>query len=166
MPAQGHRKPVHSRRDKQMTFWVTAAERDRIRENAERAGVSPSAFVRGLALGKPMTAKPQGEAKELLRQLNRIGNNLQQLQRHAHMIGPSVCECLTHVYARVDAALTQWATGAVSIVLAPELISRLAHAGAVVNQLAHQANSRKPVTESDLLSALHDLTEKLLPVMR
>jgi len=166
MPAQGHRKPAHTRRDKQMTFWVTAAERDRIRENAERAGMSPSAFVRALALGKTVTAKPQGEVRELIRQLNRIGNNLNQLLRHAHTMGEVAEDCISHVYKRVDAALAQWATGSVSIALTSDMIARLAHAGAEINRLARLVNSRKPVPPAMLLTALQDLTEKLLPVMR
>lgn len=166
MPAQGHRKPAHTRRDKQMTFWVTAAERDRIRENAERAGMSPSAYVRALALGKTVTAKPQGEAKELLRQLNRIGNNLNQLLRHAHTMSEVAGQVLPHVYQRVDKALTQWATGAISIALTADMVSRLAHAGAEINRLARLANSAKPVPEAMLLTALHELTQQLLPVMR
>src|SRR5690606_31024452 len=166
MPARGHRKPAHTRRDKQMTFWVTAAERDRIRENAERAGMSPSAFVRALALGKAVSAKPQGDARELIRQLNRIGNNLNQLLRHAPGMGDIAEDCISHVYQRVDAAPAQWTTGATSIPLAGDVIARLAHAGAEINRLARLVNSRKPVPEAMLLTALQDLTEKLLPVMR
>lgn len=166
MPARGHRKPAHTRRDKQMTFWVTAAERDRIRENAERAGMSPSAFVRALALGKTVSVKPQGEARELIRQLNRICNNLNQLLHHAPTMEPVAGEAIAHVAKRADAALTQWATGAISIALTGDMIARLAHVGAEINRLARLANSRKPVPDAMLLTALQDLTEKLLPVMR
>jgi hypothetical protein len=117
-------------------------------------------------LGKTVTAKPQGEVKELLRQLNRIGNNMNQLLRHAHTMGEIAEEIITHVYKRVDMALMQWASGTISIALTADMVSRLAHAGAEINRLARLANSAKHVPEATLHTALHELTQQLLPVMR
>lgn len=161
---KGSRKPDHDRRTEQVTFWVTPSEKARISANAERAGVTMSAFIRSLALGKPVRQKPKVKAGVLILQLSRIGNNLNQLLDHAQRGKINGTEHIDHVFQRLTLALTHWTSDKASPKsIAPEAIVLLAHEGAKLNSLAHQANSGKPVPETQLLFVLHNLTDKLRP---
>lgn len=160
---KGSAKPNHKRRSAQVTFWVTPAERDRISANAERAGVTMSAYIRSLALGKPLRQKPGAMAGELIRQLNRIGNNLNQLLGHAQTGKINGAAHIEHVFKRVSIALTYWTSGEASGGIAQEAVTLLAHEGTRLNGLARQANKGELVSEDQLLSVLHDLTAKLIP---
>lgn len=163
MPAKGTRKPDHDRRSSQVTFWVTPAERDRIMESADRAGVTMSAYIRSLALGKDIRPKPSIATDALMIELTRIGNNLSQLMGHArdgHIPG---FENLEHVWNRVSLMLDFWAAAKPKKPIMPDRITRLRHEGSRLNALARQANSKKPVNEQELNAVLNDLTEKLRP---
>lgn len=160
---KGSTKPKHLRRTTQINFLVTPAERDRIAANAERAGVSISAYIRSLALGKPLRKAPRVQAGDLIRQLDRIANNLSQLLNHANAGTIDGAEHINHVHSRVAGALDWWGTGEPNRVFAPEAVTLLIHEGTRLNGLARQANKGEPVSEAALLSVLHDLTEKLRP---
>ncbi|MDE4063242.1 plasmid mobilization protein [Phaeobacter gallaeciensis] len=160
---KGSAKPDHKRRTAQVTFWVTPAERDRISANAERAGVSMSAYIRSLALGKPLRQKPGAMAGELIRQLTRVGNNLNQLLGHAQEGKIHGASHIEHVFRRVSGALKWWTSGEADRKIAQEAITLLAHEGTRLNGLARQANTGEPVSEDQLLSVLNDLTAKLIP---
>lgn len=156
-------KPEHKRRSVQITFWVTPSERARIDANAERAGVRRSTYIRSLALGKPLKAKPKVRADALTRELSRIMNNFNQLQNHATAGKIEGSEHLDHVADRVSIALEHWATGEASGAPAQSAIELLSHEGAKLNDLAHQANTGKALSERELLQVLHNLTDKLRP---
>jgi Mobilization protein NikA len=167
MPAKGYRKPDRDRRDTCFTFWVTRAEREAIRENAARAGLSPSAFVRTLALGRPVTPKPRkGAAPELIRQLSRLANNLVQLLRHAEvgiLPDPAPVEA---VHLRVMTALRHWASDSAARAIAPELIAEIVHQGALLNQLTRSANQGQgldPVMVDTVLSGLREAVRPVGP---
>lgn len=157
-------KPEHKRRSVQITFWVTPSERARIDANAERAGVRRSTYIRSLSLGKPMRAKPSVRADALTRELSRILNNFNQLQKHATNGKIGGGEHLDHVAERVSIALEHWATGNASEAPAQVAIDLLSHEGAKLNDLAHQAHTGKALNERDLLQVLHDLTDRLRPI--
>jgi hypothetical protein len=161
---KGSRKPDHDRRSEQVTFWVTPSEKARISANAERAGVTTSAFIRSLALGKPVRQKPKAKAGALILQLSRIGNNLNQLLDHAQRGRIDGAEHIDHVFQRLTLALKHWTSDNASPKsIAPEAMVLLDHEGAKLNGLAHQANSGKPVPQAQLLDVLNDLTDKLRP---
>lgn len=166
MPAKGHRKPPPVRRSTQMSFWVTPAERDRIAENAERAGVSISAYIRSLALGRPLKVKPSIKSAELIRQLSKLANNLNQLLEHAESGRIDCVDNIRHVRGRVFDVLTAWSDGKAQGGIASEDVAVLTHEGTTLNSLARQANSRKPVPADALLNVLHSLTGALRPFQR
>lgn len=160
---KGSTKPKHQRRTTQINFLVTPAERDRIAANAERAGVTISAYIRSLALGKPLRNKPRVQADELIRQLSRVGNNLNQLLDSAQIGRIDGAVHIEHVFKRVSLVLSHWTSGDAKPGFAPEAVTLLAHEGTRLNGLARQANKGEPVSEAQLLSVLHDLTDKLRP---
>ena len=72
-------------------FRTTLAERAEIERAARQAGLSPSEYVRSLALGnKPRASRPAtdpaliSELNRLVMEAKRIGNNVNQLARATH----------------------------------------------------------------------------------
>lgn len=136
MPPKGHRKRNQDRRSSQVTFWVTPAEKDRIAANAARSGVKVSAYIRSLALGKPLRLNPSVLTSDLIRQLSRIANNLDQLLRHAQAGRIEGQAHIQHVYERVNLALEHWTSAQTSQSAVEEQVALLRHEGARVNVLA------------------------------
>jgi len=101
MPYKGYRKSDHIRRSIKVTTYVTEAEFVLMHEAAEIAGMTLSAFVRTAAMGSRPKAKPSRVRAKLIRQLAAIGNNLNQLARHANAgrlpEGESILHTLSHV---------------------------------------------------------------------
>lgn len=56
-------------------------EKEELEQRADRAGLSLSGYLRRKALGKPVKTKVDGKA---LKELNRIGVNLNQLARRSN----------------------------------------------------------------------------------
>ena len=73
-----------ARRDRVLHLRLTEAEHESIRVRARLCGHTVSAFLRSTALGHRPRAKPGRLEREAIRQLARIGNNLNQLTRHAN----------------------------------------------------------------------------------
>ncbi len=166
MPAKGYRKPSRDRRSKCFTFWVTPAEKDAIQQNAERVGMTPSAYVRALALGQRVTPKPGKSGHELIRQLSRVGNNLNQLLRHADG-GQVLAAPLEAARVHVLAALRHWSAGNIDRSPAPELVAEIVHQGALLNDLARQANRKQvldPAMVETVLASLTEAVRRVAPV--
>ncbi len=74
--------PVAERRTVMVAARVTPAEHDAWRNKASAAGVSPSALLReAMARTRTWTAPTMAVESERVRQIARIGNNLNQLAR-------------------------------------------------------------------------------------
>lgn len=80
-------------RDKRIYVRVTAAEQERIEKNAESYGMSVSDFFRSVGLKKrikqPLLAKEDttkllSELRKIQGEMNRIGNNINQLTAQSH----------------------------------------------------------------------------------
>lgn len=63
-----------------MRFRVNPEERQVIKDNAGKQQVGP--FVRDLALGKKAKRRAPPVSKDLMRELAKAGNNLNQIARH------------------------------------------------------------------------------------
>jgi len=157
MPPRGYHKPARELRTKQFTFWVTPAEKEHIRDVARRAGLTPSAYVRAVALGNRPAPRPGDENRELLRQLSRIGNNLNQLHRIAQSRGPAYLTVINDARKVVQESLRAFATSEARRAAAPEALAELVHHGATLNALAHHANSRRFPAATELRPALADV---------
>ncbi len=157
MPPRGYRKPARVLRSKQFTFWVTPTEKDQIREAARLARVTPSAYVRSAALGSRQRAQPGADADELVRQLSRVGNNLNQLRVIAERKARPAVELLDASREQVRALLRKKAGKPVPA----KALSELIHEGATVNTLAYRANTGRFPSIGALRNALDGLTEAL-----
>lgn len=70
---------------KKLSFRVTHDEKKAINDNAKKAGLSLSEYQRKSCLDPIIITKDNVVDKELIRQLLKIGNNLNQLAKHAHV---------------------------------------------------------------------------------
>lgn len=101
-------KAFNERRDDQLTIRVTAAERARIEQAADMAGLTSTEYLRRRALGVRMTvARRRSEPERLAAvALIGIGNNLNQMTKHANAgYGLPVRGALEELLIRVHATL-------------------------------------------------------------
>lgn len=75
------KKPEEERRTLTHGLRLSPKEKEELEARADRAGLSLSEYLRRKALGKPVKTKVDGKA---LKELNRIGVNLNQLARAAN----------------------------------------------------------------------------------
>lgn len=80
------RKTEHDKRTAQTNERWTSAELAWLDDQAAKAGLSRSEFIRNRALGRPVSPAPQtaGVDPALISELNRIGVNVNQLARATH----------------------------------------------------------------------------------
>lgn len=76
--------PERTHRTRVICLRVTDDEARVLGEQARRCGLTRSAFLRRLGLGETVRARPGALERDALHQLARIGNNLNQLARHAN----------------------------------------------------------------------------------
>lgn len=84
------RKNADSRRSRQIIFRLTAAEYDQLSALAERAGLTPNELARRLArrARKRLVVRTLRRCDPaFLQRLDRIGQNLNQLVKNAHIFG-------------------------------------------------------------------------------
>lgn len=74
-------KQEHEKRSEQVKTRFTLAEIDKIRADANRAGLSLADFVRRASLGSAITVRHGGSEPQALTELNKIGINLNQIAR-------------------------------------------------------------------------------------
>lgn len=73
------------KRSETARFRLTLAEREWLREQASRAGLSETEFMRRRVLGRPIPPAPSRSSDPaLVSELNRIGVNVNQLARATH----------------------------------------------------------------------------------
>lgn len=78
------RKDPADRRSKTHGLRLSPNEKAELEERAERAGLSLSEYIRRRALGKPVKTAVDEEA---VRQMQRVGVNLNQIAKRAHQQG-------------------------------------------------------------------------------
>ena len=84
MPPRGYRKSHAESRSERIDVYVTPAELAAIDEAAETCDQTRAAFVRACALGARPQAKPARISADAIRQLTKVGNNLNQLAKQAN----------------------------------------------------------------------------------
>jgi hypothetical protein len=101
-----------------VTFRTTATERAEIKAAADRAGLSPSSYIRAQALATPKmraTRKPpvdRAALAQLLGQVGKIGGNINQLARNENRgraniwLDETLKQCLDEL-AQMKVALMQ-----------------------------------------------------------
>jgi len=157
IPKKGYRKPPREQRIHTIRFRVSAAERDRILDNAGQAGMTASAFARTLALGQDLPQRRGGSAQRLTHQLARVLNNLSQLHEHAAADKLDGLEEINAVRLAVRKAIERLAHAGSGQSISPVQIGEVAHHGATINQLARLANRGDHPDPMELIEALAGL---------
>ena len=71
----------------QIHFRVTSSEYESIKNNADKSGLSLSEYARRSLVGEKVMAAPPVEFGELIREIKRIGSNLNQVLRKLNALG-------------------------------------------------------------------------------
>lgn len=67
-------------------LWINEQENNRLKENAKKAGLSESGYVRSLILGYQPKEQPTEIIFEMMNQIRAIGTNLNQIARKANAL--------------------------------------------------------------------------------
>jgi hypothetical protein len=101
-------KTNQPRRSRRLIVRLTDEDDARIRENAKKAGLRLSEYIRTVALeGQIVVVQQSGFGLELARQLRAVGNNLNQLTRDYNTDGEyppelgGVCVKLEAIFDRI-----------------------------------------------------------------
>lgn len=78
------RKPTSDRRRRVIKVRVTGVEYLQLRASAHNVGLPLAVFMRRIGLGHRLPVRRSGANAALLRELNAIGNNVNQLARRAN----------------------------------------------------------------------------------
>lgn len=75
------------RRTIKKQFWINQSEAKELHRKAERACLTEAALLRLLIKGYEPREKPDERFFEMMKEMRRMGNNLNQLLVHAHKFG-------------------------------------------------------------------------------
>ena len=73
-----------NKRNLKVTFRVTESEKNLLIEKAKMAGLKMEPFLRNLIKGAEIKARPPNEYIALLKEINHIGNNINQIAHIAN----------------------------------------------------------------------------------
>ena len=74
------------KRDVPFLFRLNKEEADAFRERVKRSGISQEAYVRQAITGKTPRDAPPPDYYSMMRELHKIGNNLNQIAQKAHTL--------------------------------------------------------------------------------
>jgi len=71
----------------QIHFRVSETEFDSLKRNSKKAGLSMSEYARKALVGDKIVSAPPVEFTELIREVKRVGSNLNQVTRKLNALG-------------------------------------------------------------------------------
>ena len=74
------------KRDVPFLFRLNKEEAEAFRERVKRSGISQEAYVRQTITGKTPREAPPPDYYSMMRELHKIGNNLNQIAQKAHTL--------------------------------------------------------------------------------
>lgn len=99
-------KLEHERRSEQVKTRFTLAEIDHLRANANKAGLTLADYVRRCSLQMRVVEKSGGAGPQVINELVRIGNNLNQIAKalntHRQPIPPDLSAALAQLARTLD----------------------------------------------------------------
>jgi hypothetical protein len=84
MPRAGYRKDPHHRRVHHVSSYLNADEQALFVAQIKRSGLTKAAYVRAALTGVTPRARHGAVRRELIREMNRVGVNLNQLVKRAN----------------------------------------------------------------------------------
>jgi hypothetical protein len=100
-------KLEHEKRSEQVKTRFTIAEIDHLRSEANKAGMTLADYVRRCSLQMRVIEKAGGPTPQVISELVRIGNNLNQIARALNAYKQPVPLYLTEALAKFDEILDQ-----------------------------------------------------------
>lgn len=88
------------KRDILKTFYVDDEENKRLKQNAKKAGLNESAYIRNLIMGYKPKEQPTENMYEIIKQLQLVGINLNQIARKANALDIVDAPFYRKVYAK------------------------------------------------------------------
>ncbi len=77
----------NKKKDVRVYIRVSQDELDTIKKNQDKAGLRLSEYARRLLMGEIVVAAPPADLYDLIRELKRIGSNLNQLLKKLNVLG-------------------------------------------------------------------------------
>lgn len=74
------------KRNIKITFRMNKEEKDRLRKLVQKSGLSQEAYIRQLIAGVIPRDQPPPDYYNMMRELYRVGNNLNQIAQKAHAL--------------------------------------------------------------------------------
>ena len=71
-------------RNRRFSLWLNDKEFNHLEKQAEIAGLKKEPFIRKLIMGKEIRPRPPDEYVKLLREINAVGNNINQIAHIAN----------------------------------------------------------------------------------
>lgn len=68
-------------RNKRFSLWLNEREFAHLTKQAEASGLKKEAFIRKLIMGTEIRPRPPDNVSQLIREINYIGNNINQIAR-------------------------------------------------------------------------------------
>ena len=68
-------------------FWLNEEENKMLSQNALKAGLTESDYIRRIIMGYKLKEKPDDRFYETMKMMRNTSNNLNQLSRKAHTLG-------------------------------------------------------------------------------
>ena len=78
---------IQKQEKKRVYVWLTMDEFARLDANVKKSGLHREPYLRALIEGREVREAPTQEWRKLIGLLSGMGNNLNQLARHAHYTG-------------------------------------------------------------------------------
>ncbi len=78
---------INKKKDVRVYIRVSQDELDAIKKNQDKAGLRLSEYARRLLMGEVVVAAPPADLNHLIRELKRIGSNLNQLLKKLNVLG-------------------------------------------------------------------------------
>lgn len=72
-------------RSKGVLIYLSDRERNQLEKQAGNAGLSMSQFVRKLIMGKDIQPRPPDNIVQLIREINAVGNNINQIAKKVNI---------------------------------------------------------------------------------
>ena len=92
---------TYRKRPLRIDVYVSKDELDKVKLNAKEAGLSVGEYTRKLYNGDRIVVAPTADTLELIRQVKRVGSNLDQLLHKLNAFGiahgPELDECINQV---------------------------------------------------------------------
>lgn len=83
-------------------YYLSESENEKLKKRVSTLGLSESEYIRGLIKGHVPKGKPSKELTDLIYELNKIGNNINQIARVSNAMGNVDTESLNVYKEKLD----------------------------------------------------------------